>query len=396
MPSILVIALSARMYAEALHLAGFKVTVIDGFADFDTRAVAQSVLMVPIHAKGFDAIALISVIKTLPLERFSGFLYGSGFEAQPALLNKIACLLPMIGNKPEALAALKTPTFFNSLSSVSIRFPETRSANDMGLLTNSEANKTWLRKQIGGAGGAHIQYHAHEKSCCADKDLTDYYDQVFIEGKPVSLLFLANVAGVTPVSFNAQFLAPTEVMPFRFGGAVSKIRLSRHIKRQLIEIAQHITTAYELKGLNSLDVIVQNNAVYVLELNPRLSATFDLQHNKTLLMQRHLQAFGVCSSNNALKIKADLTQDCEEIESLDAIAQMVLYADTPLTISSKFVWPQWVKDTPHINSGNVSLPIDAPICTVYAQGASAGLAKKTAMQRAKRLKQALLKRALVN
>jgi len=73
MPSILVIALSARMYAEALHLAGFKVTVIDGFADFDTRAVAQSVLMVPIHAKGFDAIALISVIKTLPLERFSGF-----------------------------------------------------------------------------------------------------------------------------------------------------------------------------------------------------------------------------------------------------------------------------------------------------------------------------------
>jgi uncharacterized protein len=397
MPSILVIALSARMYAEALHLAGFKVTVIDGFADQETRAFSQIVLRVPIYEKGFDATSLLNAIKALPLKLFSGFLYGSGFEAQPELLNQIACLLPLIGNTPEVVARLKTPKFlFNSLTKVSVRLPEMRSLNDLRTLVFSEGNKAWLKKQVGGAGGVHIQYHTHENNFIAAKDLTDHYYQAFVKGKPISLLFLVDVAGVTAISFNAQFLASTEAMPFRFGGAVSQIRLSKHIKRQLVEIAQQMTSAFNLKGLNSLDVVLQNNDVFVLEINPRLSATFDLQPNKVALILRHLQAFGVDLSDLALQQHIVLTEENVQAQSIDAIAQVVLYADKPLIISSEFVWSNWVKDMPYINGEPLYLQRDAPICTVYAKCNSASLAKKIALQRAKRLKQQLFKYSLVN
>lgn len=63
--------------------AGFKVTAIDGFADSQTQAMASLTALAPFDHDGFQAEALLAMIDTLDTAGYVGFVYGSGFEAQP-------------------------------------------------------------------------------------------------------------------------------------------------------------------------------------------------------------------------------------------------------------------------------------------------------------------------
>ncbi len=80
---------------------------------------------------GFDAEHLLQTLHTLEnesldnsasqLSQFAGFVYGSGFEAQPDLLQKVAALIPVIGNSSTTLAAAKSlSVFFATLQKLNI------------------------------------------------------------------------------------------------------------------------------------------------------------------------------------------------------------------------------------------------------------------------------------
>ena len=366
----------------AAKCAGYKVTAIDAFADAETTALAEAVIVVEYSTNGFKAEDLLSAVKSLPLAEYSGFVYGSGLDAQPALLSALAELLPCIGNTADTVAKVKSANvFFETLSSIGLSFPPTfldKLTFNLALNTDG-TEQPILKKSAGGCGGTHIQY----ANADATKFKNDYF-QAYLQGESISLLFLAAQNNVTPIGFNEQWLAPSDNLPFRFGGAVSGAVLSPDVKRQLIHAAQELTIAFGLKGLNSLDAIVQIDTVYVLEINPRLSATFALYADAAGLFTAHLQAsLGECSDT------PKASETCH--------AMALVYAEEAITVSKQFVWPSWVTDTPLITADaeNITIAADMPICTVTAnaQGSleAALLAKQLAQSRVKILLEMLKK-----
>ena len=333
--------------------------------------------MVEYGPQGFNAHALLAAINTLTLTRFAGFVYGSGFEAQPQLLAKISALLPLIGNIAETVAAVKTPAiFFAKLQQLEISHPQVLST----LPDNDFDN--FVIKHAGGSGGTHIRQlnaDCHELPA-------HYYCQQKLSGRPLSLLFLANGHDIEVIGFNEQWLNPALESPYRYGGAVSHADITVDAQQQLISAARKLTVEFGLLGLNSLDALLQTSAVpdhdekiAVLEINPRLSATVDL-YTQQNLFARHVQA---CLQPQSFSCFADNRHALDVRHKAHAI----VYADFDIEITTPIIWPDWVLDnplqSPEQRIGGLKIKAGAPVCTVIAYATDAETAKNMAQARVK-------------
>lgn len=332
-------------------------------------------MVVAYGRNGFDANALMVALDAMDLSQFDGFVYGSGFESQPELLLKLAEQLPLIGNYPDTVAAVKTPAvFFAALQRLNINYPEVCYAYPE---THASA---YLIKFSGGSGGMHV-HAANVHNCLLEGE---YYYQKKTHGRPVSLLFLANKHDIEVIGFNEQWLSPSPDSPYRYGGAVSHVKLSTSVQQQLMNAAQKLTVEFGLLGLNSLDAIVaetdsaeyasrSDGEVFVLEINPRLSATFDLyscaEHN---LFERHVN---VCLNHD------DLNQNAVYQSSLQCKAHAIVYASEQMALSAPILWPDWVSDTPPLSENVFIISVGEPICTVLVYADAADIAKKVALHR---------------
>jgi predicted ATP-grasp superfamily ATP-dependent carboligase len=362
--SILIIALSARPFVAAAKQAGYTVTAIDAFADKQTVALADRTVIVDYDSNGFNAIALLDAITTVDVSQYLGFVYSSGFDAQPELLQQITKLLPLIGNLPATVLAVKTATsFFSTLAQLNITHPKVYEALPIDCHTN-----VYLKKFAGGCGGTHISRVNTETAL-----LQNHYYQQHIAGLSVSLLFVADGEDVVVIGFNEQWLNPAKDMPFRYGGAVGGLDLPKLNQQQLIDAAKKLTLEFGLIGLNSIDAVVQNGVAYVLEINPRLSATFDLYTNLDFnLFNLHVQ---VCLQH--VKLPQSV------LPSKQSQAHAIVYAEQDTDVSAEINWPDWAVDTPHHANRfqHVNIPAGEPICTALADAESSEDARQLAQSR---------------
>lgn len=312
------------------------------------------------------------VLGELNLRQFVGCVYGSGFEAQPALLKKVADFIPLIGNSPAVVSAVKNiGTFFSTLQQSNIDYPNVA-------LKLPEQDEAYIKKLAGGSGGGHIQPVNREKPL-----LENHYYQKKIDGRPVSVLFVANADEIEVIGFNEQWLDPSVARPFRYGGAVSHIELNENVKQQLIFAAEKLTMSFGLLGLNSLDAIVQDERVYVLEVNPRLSATVDLYSAESRLFDAHMHA---C-------LHRQLRRHCHGALSQQSKAHAIVYAQEDGELLIPTVWPNWVTDTPNCFSGvagKKKVLEGEPVCTVVAVACCAETAKRLAQDRARMISEAFV------
>ncbi|MGB7816435.1 MAG: ATP-grasp domain-containing protein [Methylotenera sp.] len=358
---LIIAAISARGYAQAAVACGYKVITIDAFADADTQRAAMQAFKLKTSEQGVDADdfkrVFINIAAQINLDDVDGLLYGSLFDAEPELLTWVAARVTLIGNTPEVMKAAKEYHFFKLLEDLQIMNPEVRMEFPRDPLN-------WLAKKLGGTGGTHV------RSAAVGSD-ADYY-QKRVGGIPVSMLFVADGKTAQLIGFNRQFVAPTVDMPYRFAGAVNGVTLPVRGQQQFCHAAQQLTAAMGLRGINSLDAILDCETLWVLELNPRLSATFHLYPN---LFPLHRQG---CAG--------DLTGF--SLQRAPVKAQLILYADEAVEISSDFVWPDWAADIPAIagEASGVKIAQNEPICTVLAEAESADSAHALVLQRAQKLR----------
>ncbi len=349
--------------------AGFKVSSIDGFADSQTQAMATFTEVAPFDHDGFQAEALLAIIDTLDTGRYIGFVYGSGFEAQPALVAEIAKRMPLLGNLPATLTSVKSPRiFFSACARLGVAHPQTWTQANASLPLDG------LVKAVGGSGGSHVQPYSNAK-VSLDKQ---HYAQQKLHGLPVSVLFLAHGQQVALVGCNELMLAPTEALPYRYGGAVSQIDLTASEQDQLLKAAQQLTAEFSLLGLNSLDAVLQDGVAYVLEINPRLSASVGLYETvdgELNLLAMHVAA---CAQDQTYALPSSVA-----VKS-GSVAQAVIYSALPLRIPANFAWPEWAQDCPSPQS-STQMHAGAPICTVLASADKADAAKQLLAIRVKML-----------
>ena len=362
---IIVAAISSRAYVQAAVDAGFEVIAIDMFSDIDTQKLAKQTLIVDAHNGSFQAQefykALDIVMAQIDYTHVLGMTIGAGFEAETALLEALKLIDTVsIFNAPSVIGLVKNPiTFFKFLASIGAPYPATqlwRPANTVG----------WLQKQIGGSGGAHIKL-------ALPLDIAEiypvYYQQI-CAGEPYACLFLADGNNAQVIGVHQQWCAPTITQPYRFGGAVSHVDLPEEIAEKIECYVQQITRHFGLRGINSLDFMLHNNDIYLLEVNPRLSASLQLYSaKKGNLFTAHVQA---CLGELKQWPTVDKTSR----------AMRIIYANKTAQVPANMEWPDWVSDIPQPDS---EIAAGAPICTVLAQARTAKLARKKLMQRAAQL-----------
>lgn len=356
----------------AAKRAGYIVTAIDAFADKQTVELAYATALVGCSDKGFNAEDMLATVNKLDASQYLGFVFGSGFEAQPELLQQVADIIPLIGNAPSVVLAVKTPlAFFDVLQRNNIQHPELLEQLPVNDCPDVGAT-VYLKKQVGGSGGTHIEIVNAESA-----EPSNCYYQRYVAGRSVSLLFVAHAHRITVVGFNEQWVDAVALMPFRYGGAVSNIVLPENIQQQLIEAAEKLTAAFGLLGLNSLDAIVQGESAYVLEVNPRLSATVDLyaidshegEHEN--LLNWHVNA---CLKDADFKYEKTVFKASK--------AHAIVYAPFDLQIAHDFNWPEWAVDNP---CNTMQVLAGEPVCTVIAIADSPDEAKQLAHIRVKML-----------
>lgn len=367
--TLVIAAITSRPYVQAAVNAGFDVISIDGFTDEDTKHLAKKTHQVSIKNMQLDAEEVLAIVSSIALKTIAGFCYGAGFEMQPALLDSINQHIKVLGNSAKVVMQSKNPRwFFKCCDDVGVPYP-------MVMFEFPNAMDGWLQKTIGGSGGEHVKM----LSTMQAEVLGDVYFQKHQDGRLISCLFLVDQSGVHIIGFNEQWPESSALAPFRYGGAVSHTELNKVAKLRFTAYIKQLVSAMHLVGLNSCDAVCDGDDVYMLEVNPRLSATIDLYSpNYHGLMAMHVAAS--CS-------KLDASAFEQNNQRKISAAHQVIYANCEVTIGPDMDWPIWVCDVPQAGS---HFKMGMPLCTVVAEAETATLAKRLVHDRAVKVSSKLI------
>ncbi|WP_036264579.1 ATP-grasp domain-containing protein [Methylocapsa aurea] len=341
--AILIAASSGRALAAAARRAGYRPLVADLFDDADTRVLAEANCLVAGDLEtGFESAALIAALEALAEEADpAGLVYGAGFEDRVDLLDELARRWTLFGNRPEAVRSVKDPLALAALcAALDIPHPEIS-------LKMPSASSDWLVKSIGGSGGGHV---AQAGAWRADGE--KIYFQRIAPGDPVSILFLADGAKAQFLGASRQWPTPTPDEPFRFGGALRPADLAAKLETRLAALAGTIASACGLRGLNSIDLLVDGDDFTLIEINPRPGATLDIFEDRDgMLFRAHLDACLGALPERPLEFEG-------------AAAAAIAYARGPIASMPALDWPDWACDRQKAQS---ALHLNDPLCTIRAR-----------------------------
>ncbi|MDL9997889.1 ATP-grasp domain-containing protein [Variovorax sp. J22P240] len=359
MTAIAVVSISARMLAESAVADGFEVVALDLFGDTDTRrACAEWHSLGDPASLSVDGARLLSALQALAQRgRVAGWIAGSGFEGRPDLLESGATLMPLIGTQGDAMRRVREPkTFFSFLDSRGIVHPEVR-------MTAPEDAAGWLVKDAHGCGGWHISRAASQRGRAPPDDALSahHYFQRETSGTPMSATFIANGGDASLLGFNELIVRPLAGRPFVFCGSVGPVQLPDIVGAQVTAALRALVAAFSLRGLGSLDFMLDVDTVNVLEVNPRPPASMALYGRGIVAAHVRACVQGDLPSRPA-QAASDLVRGNEVV-----FAPRRLWLDEPA--SQRLAARAGCHDLPAAASG---FEAGDPLCSVSASGTNAG------------------------
>lgn len=334
---VLIFAQSARFIAESATLAGYTVWVADCFCDTDTVAVAQRSFKISNLATLSEA-EFFSTIEALSQGESCHMLMGTGIEQFYPLIHRLPHNIEYLGNSTQTLSQLRQPSpFFDLLDSLKLPYPQVK-------FSPPQSNPaSWLYKDLAGYGGQSIQ------AAVASIERENGYYQAWAQGRSASVCFLANGEQAIMLNINEQINLDNR---FQLAQIQTPIQLSHTLEQSLQHSINSITKATVLKGLCSLDVIIDGDEFSILEVNPRFSASAELNSYQAQLFQWHLNA--VAGKLPTLPI--------QKIDTVRFLA--FYYAEKDSVICAQPIWPDSCHDLPAAGSQIIK---GAPVCTIIVK-----------------------------
>lgn len=355
------------MLVESAQRGGLEVIALDQFGDADTRAAARHFCLID----DWSTEAVITSVEAFELPQQPVVIYGTGIDNNPGLLEQLQQRYQLLGNSAQTVALVRDPRlFFSLLDDLKIAYPSTS--------FDSPAGQDWLLKRNdleGGLGVNPVQF--------VDQSTVDpgCYFQQQLDGKPFSVLFLANGVISRIVGFNMHWVVANYCrQPYLFQGLANRYDLSEQLQGLIETWVSSIVAATGLQGLNSMDCLDVDGSIVVLEINPRPSASvalYDLDYAHGLLAE-HINCF------NAEKWNDPFPQS-------QVRGSWVVYAPADLRIHKELDWPVWVSDRPEIHS---EFNDGDPVCTLTASAVSVAQLKHQLMQRCAKISDLLLDSSL--
>lgn len=281
--TVVVAGLCARPLAESARQAGWNVVALDLFGDVDTRRAALWWARIGDPA----TCAITPALLHEALQRAArepgvlGWIAGSGFEGLPQVLATEIPGLPLLGLPAATVRRLRDPaSFFATLARLGLPHPEVS-------LSPPPQPQGWLRKDAGGCGAWHIRPVGPGDGGSGP----GIYYQRLQPGEAMSALFLADGARARLVALNRLIVRPLGGLPYLYAGAIGPIR-DGALALRLEHALAALVPAFGLRGLASLDFIAHEGRAWLLEINPRPSASMVL-HERCVaggLLRAHVHA----------------------------------------------------------------------------------------------------------
>ena len=314
----------------------------------DTCAAAEVCKKVARTKFSLNARAVLQAIDKLQTQyTFDGLFYDAALESNPDLLDSIP-VDRVVGNTSQTLRQCKDPkVFFSTLDQHAIHHPEVSFEPDCN------STDSWLIKHATGTGGVGVRVYVRGKLGKVSLEKNTYF-QKKIEGVNFSLTFFANARQIKSLGFNTLWSeALGENVPYAYAGAINWVDLTEQQQDTTIYYATTLTREFKLVGLNSIDCILSEDRIYVLEINPRIPATYELYETRYGdLIKEHIS---VCATNKLVYTVA---------ESL-LRAHAIIYAHESIQVPKDFMWPLWTADRPHPEE---AINKHEPVCSIFSGG----------------------------
>lgn len=290
---LLILGVSARAAVLSAIRGGFQPLAADCFRDQDLVAACECLRISRYPADLEHAAAALPVCP---------WLYTGGLENHPRLVDRIADHRPLLGNAGRVLRGVRNPfRVTEALREAGLPAPDVSAAPPSG------SRGSWLRKPRKSGGGQRIEFVsalAKESAEAAAGDL--YYYQQYVAGIPVSAIFAAAdgrtvLCGVTRQMIGTSW---TGARGFEYAGSVGPLDISAHERIQWELIGTCLARRFALSGLFGVDAVTREGTVWVVEVNPRYTASVEVVESAcdTALLPVHVTA---CQSGQ-LKISGAL------------------------------------------------------------------------------------------
>lgn len=281
MTTVVLAGVSVRAMAESARRGGLEAIALDAFGDEDTRAACRRWESIA-GPRPFeiDPQRFVAALEAAAAESgVCAWIPGAGFESQPQAIGQGAAILPMAGTAADDVQRLRDArAFFAELDAAGVDHPPVR-------FEPVDDARGWLAKDAGGCGG----WHVRPAETLADGVLPPgHYLQRQVDGAPMSATFLADGNTARVLGINRQRVRHFGTRHHVFRGVTGPVAIGASAMEKVRLALRRLIAAYRIKGLGSLDFMLDGERVAVLEINPRPPASFPLHERGDSLVAAHL------------------------------------------------------------------------------------------------------------
>lgn len=201
------------------------------------------------------------------------WMFTGGLENHPDLVGRLSHSRPLWGCGPTSLLDARDP----------IRLAEVlRGAGLPALSVVRDPNGlprdgSWLRKPVASAGGIDVRPRddsLETRELRAESD-SYYYYQRRVLGPSLSALFVGGEGGASLLGISRQLLGGP-AGPFSYRGSIAPWPVDPLTRQQIARAGQAVASAFGLVGLFGLDLVLGGGKPWVVELNPRYTASVEV------------------------------------------------------------------------------------------------------------------------
>ncbi|MCS5631946.1 MAG: ATP-grasp domain-containing protein [Pirellulaceae bacterium] len=280
MSVLLIIGASARAAVASARQSSWTIHAMDMFGDIDTRSQSNFHLL---NDYPTDCLSLLSDIRP------DAICVTGAMENYPNILQELATRTTLLAPAVDQIARMRDPSNLQSvLTSSNWQYPRTFAANEH--LPDDET--LWLTKPIASAAGQGI--HPFDNTDLSSPEPTKII-QERISGRNISVSFLMHPSRTDLLGCTEQLLGHRELQAseFQYCGSIGPLHIPPSIQKKLQELGQFLQHEYSLRGLIGVDLILHDDQLWLIEINPRYTASMELfesQFNRSMI-QLHLDSF---------------------------------------------------------------------------------------------------------
>lgn len=380
---IILAGASVRSLAQSAVEAGLRPICIDLFCDADLKQLISEAGLPADNVRRIDSFdKLESVLASIDCR--NPLVPVGGLEFSGAELDRIRNTRPVYAMPSQVIAELRNSRIiFKVLKAAGYLVPDFYSSDGSTNALKDDQSKpetspdNWLKKDSLSSGG---------QSVCRIEDVRlqqhvamlqpSEYLQQEVRGIPCSATFLVS-KHQAPVLLGCAMQICGEVAlnatGFQFCGNVGPLTFSESTRKQLQGIAVCLQKRWPLRGVFGIDFIWKAGDVFVIEVNPRLTASHEIHEGSMLHQSAHLLKH--CDAFRPAIVLENLPLESQQSAN-QLSCRLILYSDRSFVLTAlqqqrlmrfrrtlqRFGMSFWLSDIPEADT---TIEEAAPFCSMH-------------------------------